>query len=82
MSQEDIEEIRQLRKQDPQTWTRVKLAEKFGCSQFFVGMVAKNEEKAAAVAKSHAEARERWGNRRRMAREDRERRKLVWGRGA
>jgi hypothetical protein len=82
LSEKDMEEIRRLRKEDPKTWTRVKLAEKFGCSQFFIGMIAKNEEKAKAVAQSHAEARERWGARRRMAREDRERRKELWGRGA
>ncbi|CBX91704.1 predicted protein [Plenodomus lingam JN3] len=78
----DIEEIRSLRKSDPKTWTRVKLAAKFGCSQFFVGMVAKAPERAAAVTRSHEAARQKWGERRRIAREDRERRKLLWGRDA
>jgi hypothetical protein len=78
----EIDEIRQLRSSDPHTWTRVKLAEKFGCSQFFVGMVAKNAEKATVVSKEHEEARRRWGARRKIAREDRERRKVLWGRDA
>ncbi|KAI8936651.1 hypothetical protein NX059_007049 [Plenodomus lindquistii] len=78
----EIEEIRSLRKSDPATWTRVKLAQKFGCSQFFVGMIAKAPEKATAVARSHEAARQRWGERRKIAREDRERRKVLWGRDA
>ncbi|KAF1360858.1 hypothetical protein EJ07DRAFT_164984 [Lizonia empirigonia] len=75
-----IEEIRRLRLGDPDKWTRVKLAEKFGCSQFFVGMVVKVPEKAERVSQEHAEAREKWGKRRKMAREERERRKVLWGR--
>lgn len=75
-----IEQIRALRLGDPEKWTRVRLAEKFGCSQFFVGMVVKVPEKAARVSNEHALAREKWGKRRREAREERERRKVLWGR--
>ncbi|KAF1936502.1 hypothetical protein EJ02DRAFT_303823, partial [Clathrospora elynae] len=82
LSEEDVAEIRRLRASDPDTWTRVKLAEKFGCSQFFVGMVSKAPEKAAAVSKEHEDARRKWGPRRKIAREDRERRKVLWGRDA
>lgn len=60
----------------------MKLAEKFGCSQFFVGMVAKNEGKAERVNREHEAARMKWGTRRREAREDRGRRKVLWGRDA
>ncbi|KAF2477055.1 uncharacterized protein BDR25DRAFT_276744 [Lindgomyces ingoldianus] len=80
LTEEDIEEIRKLRTKNPNTWTRVKLAEKFGCSQFFVSMVVKAPEKAERVSAEHQQARERWGPRRRMAREDRARRKEMWGR--
>lgn len=80
ITQEQVEEIRRLRAKDPVRWTRVRLAEKFECSQFFVGMVAKNETKAEKVREEHQEARERWGSRKRQAREDRERRKGLWGR--
>lgn len=75
-----IEEIRKLRLGDPDKWTRVKLAEKFGCSQFFVGMVVKVPEKAERIAAEHRGMREKWGKRRKMAREERERRKVLWGR--
>jgi hypothetical protein len=82
LTEKEISEIRRLRSEDPDTWTRVRLAEKFGCSQFFVGMIAKNEEKAARVEAAHQDSRDRWGNRRRTAKEDRARRKELWGRDA
>ncbi|KAF2824884.1 hypothetical protein CC86DRAFT_371373 [Ophiobolus disseminans] len=80
LTDKEIGEIRQLRTQDPYTWTRVKLAEKFGCSQFFVGMVVKVPARAKEVAKEHEADRRKWGVRRREAREDREKRKEAWGR--
>ncbi|KAF2024952.1 hypothetical protein EK21DRAFT_77590 [Setomelanomma holmii] len=82
LTDKEIAEIRTLRTQDPYTWTRAKLAEKFGCSQFFVGMVVKAKDRARELEKSHEEARRKWGARRREAREDRERRKALWGRDA
>lgn len=76
----EIAEIRSLRSSDPDWWTRERLAEKFGCSQLFVGLVCKAPEKAKAVERQHQEARERWGRRRREAKEDRYRRRETWGR--
>ncbi|KAF1972040.1 hypothetical protein BU23DRAFT_555549 [Bimuria novae-zelandiae CBS 107.79] len=78
----EIKEIQRLRTEDPVRWTRVRLAEKFGCSQFFVGLVAKNEAKAEKVSQEHERARSKWGTRRREARHERERRKELWGRDA
>ena len=82
LTPKEIEEIRRLRKSDPDQWTRVRLADKFGCSQFFVGMIAKAPEKAAKVSRQHEAMRSRWGVRRRTARDDHERRKSLWGRDA
>jgi hypothetical protein len=82
LSESDVAKIQRLRSEDPKTWTRVALAEKFGCSQFFVGMVAKNKVQAESVARRHEGAREKWGARRKIAKEDRERRKALWGRDA
>ncbi|OCL10771.1 hypothetical protein AOQ84DRAFT_353357 [Glonium stellatum] len=76
----EIAEIRSLRSSDPDKWTRERLAEKFGCSQFFVSLVCKAPEKGKMVERQHQEARERWGRRRREAKEDRNRRKDTWGR--
>jgi hypothetical protein len=82
LTDKEIAEIRQLRTEDPYTWTRVKLAEKFGCSQFFVGMVVKAKERAKEVEGAHEQMRRKWGQHRREAREDRGRRKEMWGRDA
>lgn len=60
----------------------MKLAEKFGCSQFFVGMVVQARQKAAKVEKEHEAMRKKWGQHRREAKEDRARRKETWGRDA
>ncbi|KAF2798728.1 hypothetical protein K505DRAFT_404997 [Melanomma pulvis-pyrius CBS 109.77] len=76
----EIEQMRALRLSDPNLWTRVRLAEKFGCSQFFVGLVVKVPEKAERVERGHQRVRDGWGERRRGAREDRRRRKDLWGR--
>ncbi|KAF2257746.1 hypothetical protein CC78DRAFT_538303 [Lojkania enalia] len=80
LADKEIEEIRRLRLSDPDKWTRARLAEKFGCSQFFVGLVVKSHEKAERVEAEHERMRTRWGARRRAAREDRSRRKEMWGR--
>jgi hypothetical protein len=79
----DLEEMRKLRKEDPYTWTRSKLAKKFDCSTLFVGLVCQADTKFRAlhqqvqdIVKSH------WGTKRRIAREDRVRRRELWGRDA
>ncbi|CAD6569237.1 MAG: hypothetical protein ASARMPREDX12_002264 [Alectoria sarmentosa] len=80
LRQEEIEEIRRLRSKDPYKWTRAKLAEKFECSQFFIGMVAEApSEKKIAEQRKLKEIQEKWGKRRRYAREDRGKRRELWG---
>ena len=81
LNQAQIADIRRLRTEDPFKWTRAKLAEKFGCSQFFVGMVSeasteRKEQSRQALENTQA----RWGKRRRYAREDRAKRRELWGR--
>ncbi|KAF2106129.1 mitochondrial ribosomal protein subunit L20-domain-containing protein, partial [Lophiotrema nucula] len=80
LTPEEVKEIQRLRQEDPVAWTRVRLAERFGCSQFFVGMVAKNEGAAERVRAEQEKVMRRWGRVRRMAREDRGRRRESWGR--
>ncbi|KAM0795275.1 mitochondrial ribosomal protein subunit L20-domain-containing protein [Usnea florida] len=80
LGQKEIEEIRRLRTEDPYKWTRAKLAEKFECSQFFVGMVAEaSAEKKLAEQRKLEEVRAKWGRRRTYAREDRSKRRELWG---
>ncbi|KAL2057783.1 hypothetical protein ABVK25_002167 [Lepraria finkii] len=57
----EIEEIRRLRTEDPYTWSRAKLAEKYGCSPFLVGMIAPNEGKKAEESKKAEQVKEGWG---------------------
>lgn len=76
-----MEDIRKLRLENPAKWTRKSLSEKFGCSQFFVGMIAEaSAEKKEKEKEKLEEVKDRWGKRRRSAREDRQRRKDLWER--
>lgn len=78
---DQIEDIRRLRAEDPFRWTRKKLAEKFDCSQFFVGMVVQaSKERKEQQIQILKNVKERWGWRRRYAREDRAKRRKLWGR--
>lgn len=77
----EIQEIRKLRLEDPMTWSRWKLARRFGCSPLFVAMVCEASPQKKEIQKQVLEAvKSRWGAKRRMAREDRELRKETWGR--
>ena len=76
---EDIEEIRRLRTLNPFTNTRKKLAEKYGCSERFVGMVCEaSKERKEQQAKILENIKSRWGKKRTHAREDRQRRRELW----
>jgi len=81
LREKEIEEIRRLRTEDPNRWTMNKLADKFQCSQFFIGMVAKAPKERIELAKKDLETVQRkWGQRRTHAREDRQKRRELWGR--
>ncbi|KAI9881464.1 MAG: hypothetical protein M1830_000026 [Pleopsidium flavum] len=77
----DIEEIRRLRGEDPNVWTREKLAKKFNCSNLFVGIVCEASRERREGQQQILEAvKLKWGRRRRIAREDRVKRRETWGR--
>lgn len=81
LSAGDIEQIRRLRTEDPFTWTRTKLAEKFNCSQFFVGMVSEISKEVKEQQKQTMENDQRnWSLRKQTQRKDREKRRTYWGR--
>jgi Mitochondrial ribosomal protein subunit L20 len=82
LTQEDVEEIRRLRLEDPFVWTRPKLAARFGCSNYLVGVIQKSEEAGRATGDKLDEARARWGPRKVRAKRDALRRKELWGRDA
>lgn len=57
------------------------MAEKFGCSPFFVALVAQaTEEKKERERQLLEKVKEKWGRRRRYAREDRRKRRELWER--
>jgi len=81
-----MREIQKLRMQDPVKWTTHKLAKKYGCTSLFVTILSKAVEKEKEnnrslwlMEKDRKEkaleaVKARWGDRRRMAREDRSKR--------
>lgn len=77
-----IDEIRKLRAEDPVFWTRIRLADKFKCSQFFISLCCNSPEMAARHQRELELVKARWGRKRTEAREDRVERKKLWGRDA
>ena len=81
LGEDEIAEIRRLRAEDPWKWTRKVLAEKFGCTEFFVGIVAQASKERMDWSKRLLEqTKERWGKRRTYAREERTKRRETWAR--
>ena len=63
-----VAEIRKLRAEDPQVWTRVRLAEKFECSQFFVSLCCSSPEIKEQRDKELEEIKRKWGRKKTEAR--------------
>lgn len=81
LTEKEILNIRKLRSENPHLWTRKILAEHFKCSQFFVGMICEaSNDKKAEEERTLSAVKDHWGKRRRYAREDRQKRRELWGR--
>ena len=80
LGEEEVAEIRALREKDPIHWSRRRLAKKFDCSDFFIGTVCRNPIAEKRHWTQFNEARDKMSRGRREAREDRQRRKQLWGR--
>jgi len=83
LSDEALSQLKELRRSDPRTYTRSKLAEQFGCTSTFVGMVAplkKSQCKAAhtTLNEKHEKSRERWSERHAVVMAIRAKRKELW----
>ncbi|KAI0632438.1 mitochondrial ribosomal protein subunit L20-domain-containing protein [Trametes polyzona] len=83
VSDEDIAKIRQLRREDPEKWTRTRLAKEFNCTPWFVSKVSSltAAQRRQALQKreaEHAAAREKWGERKSLQQEVRKKRKEFW----
>jgi hypothetical protein len=81
LSPADIEEMRRLREADPATNTVQALSARFQCSKLFVMMCCQApREHRDKVKADLAQTQERWGPRRRAAREERRARMgMVFG---
>ncbi|KAG9239609.1 mitochondrial ribosomal protein subunit L20-domain-containing protein [Amylocarpus encephaloides] len=82
LSDTDIAEIQSLKREDPEKWNANKLARKFNCSSMFVSICLKqcgaDDTNYKKQEKDKLDAiRAKWGPRRTMAREDREKRKQM-----
>ena len=78
----DIAEMKRLRAEDPKRWSLLRLAEKFQCSQYFVQICCPNEDAGREHGARKADARRFWGPRKTRARDERVRRRELWGRDA
>lgn len=76
---EQIATIQRLRKEDPITYSKSKLAKEFNCSPLFVSIVAPLEKGVKQVKRQQDELkRQSWGLNKRVARAEREERRLLW----
>ncbi|KAJ1032691.1 hypothetical protein NDA16_000713 [Ustilago loliicola] len=76
---EQIAEIQRLRKQDPITNTKSKLAQQFNCSPLFISIVAPLPKAVRQVKKQQDDLKKQsWGLNKRVARAEREERRLLW----
>ena len=83
MSQEDIRKMKDLRKSDPDNWTVSKLAREFKCTTQFVRLMAplnpsQRKKKQAARDAAHAEQRAKWGERKSLVHDIRQKRRELW----
>ncbi|KAI0438858.1 mitochondrial ribosomal protein subunit L20-domain-containing protein [Xylaria telfairii] len=83
VTQEQVDEMRRLRAEDPVTWSVLKLAKKYDCTSWFVMMCcnASKEHKDKEYARLQ-DIKARWGPIRTKARDERRKRKFLLLRGA
>lgn len=83
VSDEEIAEIRRLRREDGEKWTRAALAKRFNCSQYFIMRIASMDNKArkkvlAKRDQEHEEFRSKWGEKKAFFKEAAKKRKEFW----
>jgi hypothetical protein len=78
LTKADIEEMRRLRAEDPVANSVVALSRRFQCTTLFVLMCCQASREHREMVKEQTEkAKERWGPRRRAARDERARRNVM-----
>ncbi|KAF2231770.1 hypothetical protein EV356DRAFT_506615 [Viridothelium virens] len=77
----DFDEIRRLRIEDPLKWSNIALAKKFQCSTVLIPMICSVPKEVKQIREKELEdIKQKWGPKKRAAREDRARRRERWGR--
>lgn len=76
---DQIATIQRLRREDPITYTKSKLAKQFNCSPLFISIVAPLPKAVKQVKKQQDDLKKQcWGLNKRVARAEREERRLLW----
>jgi len=76
----DFRKIRSLRLSNPSYWHRNRLAKEFNTSTLFIGMVCQAPESRLREMEQRMEKiKSRWGEKRQLARQEREKRRAGWG---
>ncbi|KAL4401361.1 sulfide:quinone oxidoreductase [Malassezia pachydermatis] len=79
LTKAQIQEMQQLRHQDPYKFTASVLAKKFGCSPTFVSIVAPVSKEVRSARNAEMELKKvTWGMNKRIAQEQRRERKALW----
>lgn len=85
LTQDQVDEMRQLRLDDPAKWTQTTLSKKYNCSTLFTREVIKKADGRKPRSEMNrqqkvvqAVVRSNWGPKRRIAREDRAIRRDKW----
>ncbi|KAI1812935.1 mitochondrial ribosomal protein subunit L20-domain-containing protein [Poronia punctata] len=82
VTQEQVEEMRQLRAEDPRKWSVLALAKRYDCSPYFVMMCCKADADHKKSELERLDAiKARWGTIRTKARVERQKRKKMLLRG-
>jgi hypothetical protein len=82
LTQEQVEEVRRLRREQPFKWSLRKLAKKFQCSYRLIAAIQISKEANEKEIEDMEKIKDRWSERRSKARVDRARRRELWIRDA
>jgi hypothetical protein len=82
LTQAQVDEVRRLRREDPDAWPLRRLAHEFGCSYRLVAAIQISPEAHGRHVAENQRTKERWSERRAKARVDRGRRRELWLRDA
>lgn len=83
VTSEQIKEIRRLRRENPEKYSRTKLAEMFNCTSHFIAQIAalpptKRKEFTKTRSEAHEKVRQRWGEKKSLFMDIRKKRREFW----